>query len=90
MNEIEQSFGTAKSPPPRVEKPVSLEEACEYLRSALHFLALAGADILVENAGGVNINVRQIEAAEDAGGDMYFVPVSPPVGSIATPIATGA
>lgn len=69
---------------------MSLSEAAEFLRSALHFVALAGGEISVENDPNetLRIGVRGLAFVEDPSGDIYFRAVSPlPEGNIAT-IAT--
>lgn len=68
---------------------MSLSEALEFLRSALHFVALADGVISVENeADGVEISIADVAFSEDESGDIYFQPVSPLAESIATISAT--
>lgn len=64
---------------------MSLSEALEFLRSALHLVALADGVISVENeADGVEISIADVAFSEDESGDIYFQPVSPLSESIAT------
>lgn len=92
MSAIAKSTGNGKSPQPRVEKPMSLDEACDFLRAALHYIAIAGGEIQVENDAveGLKITVKQVAFTEDESGDMFFVPISPLQPSIATPLAAAA
>lgn len=86
MSAIEQSIGNGNSRRNTGERSMSLSEALEFLRSALHFVALADGVISVENdAEGVGISIAGVAFSEDESGDIYFQPVSPLSESIATP-----
>lgn len=93
MSTTANSTGTEKSPLPRAEKPMSLGEALEFLRSAFHFVALAGGEISVENdaSGWLKIGIAGVAFVEDKSGDIYFQPISPlptpHIASIASPAA---
>ena len=91
MNETAKSTGSEKSTPPRDEKPMSLQEALEFLRSALHFVAIAGVEPEIEyTPQGLRVEIPGALFREDMSGDIYLVAratVSPQISSIAT---TGA
>ena len=85
MSAIEQSIGNGNSRRNTGERSMSLSEALEFLRSALHLVALADGVISVENdAEGVGISIAGVAFSEDESGDIYFQPVSPLSESIAT------
>ena len=85
MSAIEQSIGNGNSRRNTGERSMSLSEALEFLRSALHLVALADGVISVENeADGVEISIADVAFSEDESGDIYFQPVSPLSESIAT------
>jgi len=82
MSTTDESTGNGKLPPPRGAKdPMTLAEALEFLRSALHYIALTDTEITVENddEGWLRVGIRGAVFIADASGDIFFKPISPQI-----------
>lgn len=80
-------IGSAKheSPTGASAPKYPIEDACAYLRSALHYLAKSGVDIGLENVSGGALNIRLERIYWYEGkraGDIFFAPIPNQVGGV--------